>query len=363
VSLKRHRVLIVDDIVANIDILLETLKDEYTVIVATNGKKALKLASRKPQPDIILLDIMMPEMDGFEVCSRLKADNSTKNIPVIFVTTLTQSSDEAKGLELGAVDYIAKPIHPQLLKARIFNHLELKVHKDNLEELVYERTKELKLAKEATIEAMGIVAENRDPETGGHIQRTKNYMKVLAKELAFNPKYKDRLSKDMIELLYSSAPLHDIGKVAISDKILLKSTKLNSSEFEKMKEHTTIGEATIEIVQTKVGKNEFLETAKMMAVSHHEKYDGSGYPRGLKGDDIPLCGRLMALADVYDALISRRTYKEPISHSKVVEIIKNDSGTHFDPDIVDAFLNSCEKFREIAIEFAQSEEELKFINQ
>jgi putative two-component system response regulator len=354
--------MIVDDIAANIDILLETLRNDYTVMVATKGENALKLAQREPQPDIILLDIMMPQMDGFEVCRRLKSNEYTKQIPVIFVTTLTQSDEEAKGLGLGAVDYITKPIHPQLVKARISNHLELKRHKDHLEELVNERTKELKLAKEATIEAMGIVAENRDPETGGHIQRTKNYMKVLSSELAVNPKYQDILTDDTIELYYSSAPLHDIGKVAISDKILLKPTQLNEDEYNKMKEHTIIGEATIAMVQNKVGKNEFLETAKLMAVSHHEKYDGSGYPRGLKGDDIPLCGRLMAIADVYDALITRRTYKEPITHSKVVEMIKSESGTHFDPDIVEAFLNSSEQFRQIAIEFAQSDEELRSIN-
>jgi len=351
VALKKQRVLIVDDTPRNIEVLVELLQDEYIVQVATQGETALKLAFRRPHPDIILLDIMMPKMDGFEVCRRLKRDQKTQNIPVIFVTSLTENKDEVKGLELGAVDYITKPIHPELLKARLFNHLELKRHKDNLEELVDERTKELKLAKEATIEAMGIVAENRDPETGGHIHRTKNYMKVLAKELAINPKYTDALSKEMIELLYSSAPLHDIGKVAISDKILLKPSKLDKDEYDRIKEHTTIGEATIETVQNTVGKNEFLETAKLMAASHHEKFDGTGYPRGLQGYDIPLCGRLMALVDVYDALISRRTYKEPISHSKVVEMIKSERNKHFDPDIVDAFLNSCEMFKQIALEF------------
>lgn len=353
----KQRILIVDDVAENIQVLLSTLKEEYAILVATNGEKALELAFKEPQPDIILLDIMMPGMDGYEVCERLKADDKTKDIPVIFVTALLESDDEAKGLALGAVDYITKPINPKLVKARVFNHLELKRHQDNLEELVKERTRDIKLAKEATIEAMGIVAENRDPETGGHIQRTKNYMLVLAETLALNSKYKETLTEDMIETLYSSAPLHDIGKIAISDKILLKPAKLDSAEYDTMKEHTTIGRHTIDTAQRRNGGNEFLNIAKEMACSHHEKYDGTGYPNGLKADEIPLSGRLMALADVYDAMISRRTYKAPINHTEVVDIIRKESGKHFDPDVVDAFLNSSEKFREIALEFAQSDEE------
>lgn len=353
--LEKQRVLIVDDVAENIQVLLSTLKDKYAVLVATNGEKALNIALNEPHPDIILLDIIMPDIDGYEVCRQLKADSRTKDIPIIFVTALLESEDEAKGLQLGAVDYITKPINPVLVKARIFNHLELKKHQDNLEGLVKERTKELQLAKEATIEAMGIVAENRDPETGGHIQRTKNYILVLAKKLAQVSKYKDILDEKTIELYYISAPLHDIGKVAISDKILLKPDKLDDDEYKIMKEHTTIGERTIELAQDRIEKNEFLDIAKKMAASHHEKYDGSGYPKGLKGDEIPLCGRLMALADVYDALISRRPYKEPIEHLKVLEMIKNERGKHFDPDVVDAFLSSSEEFREIAKRFAQDD--------
>ena len=359
--LEKQRILIVDDVPENIQVLLSTLKNDFAILVATSGEKAIDLAFKEPQPDLILLDIMMPVMDGYEVCRILKADDKTKKIPIIFVTALTGSDDEAIGLHLGAVDYITKPINPDLVKARITNHLELKRHRDNLEELVNERTLELKLAKEATREAMGIVAENRDPETGGHIQRTKNYMLILAKTLALNPKYTDILTEDMIETLYSSAPLHDIGKVAISDRILLKPAKLESNEFDIMKQHASIGENTIDTAQNRIGKNEFLDIAKQMAASHHEKYDGTGYPRGLSGDKIPLCGRLMALADVYDALISRRTYKAPISHSKVVDIIKNERAKHFDPDVVDAFLNSSEEFREVAIEFVQSDEELELL--
>lgn len=357
--IEKQRVLIVDDIAGNIQVFLSTLKDEYAILVATNGEKALKLAFKEPHPDIILLDIMMPEMDGYEVCKRLKDNETTKNIPVIFVTALSESEDEARGLKLGAVDYITKPINPDLVKARVKNHLELKRHQDKLEELVEERTLELKLSKEATIEAMGIVAESRDPETGGHIQRTKEYVHILTKKLALNKKYKEILTKDVIEALYLSAPLHDIGKVSISDNILLKPGKLTEDEFNVIKTHTTIGEKTINIVKDRLGESDFLNTAKDIASSHHEKWDGSGYPYGLQGDKIPLSGRLMALADVYDALICRRTYKDPMKHSKVVEIIKQERGKHFDPDIVDVFLNSSEEFKEVAIKFTQNDEEQK----
>lgn len=347
----KARVLIVDDIPENIQILLSTLKNDYAILVATNGEKALELSLKEPQPDIILLDIMMPGMDGYEVCKHLKDDELTKDIPVIFVTALNESEDEEKGLSLGAVDYITKPINPALVKARVSNHIALKRHRDNLQELVDERTIQLKLTQEATIEAMGIVAENRDPETGGHIQRTKNYMRILARGLSKNPKYSNVLTKNIIEQLYHSSPLHDIGKVAISDTILLKPGKLDDSERQKINEHALIGEKTIAEAQSRLGEGEFLNIAKEIAGSHHEKWDGSGYPRGLSGLEIPLSGRLMALADIYDALISKRSYKPPFGHQEVVEIIKNERGKHFDPDIVDTFLELNEEFHKIALKF------------
>lgn len=351
----RQRVLIVDDIPENIQVLLSTLKDDFAILVATSGKKAIKLAFNEPRPDIILLDIMMPEMNGYEVCERLANDKRTAEIPIIFVTALNESENEAKGLGLGAVDYITKPINPELVKARVSNHLELKKHRDHLQELVDERTLELKLSKEATVEAMGIVAESRDPETGGHIQRTKNYVRILAQKLAQNPKYKNVLTKEIIEQLYHSAPLHDIGKIAISDKILLKPGKLDESEFATMKEHALIGEATIKDTQKRLGYNNFLNIAKEIAGTHHEKFDGTGYPNGLKGYEIPLSGRIMALADVYDALISKRSYKPPFTHEDVVKIIQDESGKHFDPEIVNAFLELNEEFYNIALQFKEEE--------
>lgn len=347
----KPRVLIVDDTPESINILLNALKDEFSVIAANNGQKAIERASKDPIPDIILLDVMMSEMDGYEVCKTLKSHNETKNIPIIFVTALGESKDELKGLQLGAVDFITKPINPTLVKTRVHNHLELKRHRDHLQELVDERTLELKQSKEAAIEAMGIVAEHRDPETGDHIRRTKSYVRILAEKLAESPKYKDILTKDMIETLYFSAPLHDLGKVAISDSILLKPGPLTDDEFEIVKSHTTIGEHTISITQKMFADSKFLNIAKEIAGSHHEKWDGTGYPRELKGDAIPLSGRIMALADVYDALISRRTYKEPIIHSEVVKMIKDESGKYFDPNLVDAFLQIQNEFREISEEF------------
>ena len=347
----KSTVLIVDDAPENIQVLLSTLKNDFAILVATSGEQALELSIKEPQPDIILLDIIMPVMDGYEVCKRLKDNELTKDIPVIFVTALNESEDEKKGLSLGAVDYISKPINSDLVKARVTNHIELKRHRDNLQELVDERTMQLKLAKEATIEAMGIVAENRDPETGGHIQRTKNYMRILAERLSKNQKYSSVLTTNIIEQLYHSAPLHDIGKIAIPDKILLKPGKLNDSEIIIMKEHARIGEVTIEVTQLRLGESDFLNIAKEIAGTHHEKWDGSGYPKGLSGLEIPLSGRLMALADVYDALISKRSYKPPFEHEEVVKIIKDESGKHFDPEIVDAFLELNEEFYKIALEF------------
>ena len=349
---EKKRLLIVDDVADNIRILFNAFKDDCSILTATNGQDAIKLSLQDPQPDLILLDVMMPGMSGYEVCKILKDNDETKDIPVIFVTAVNEKEGELEGLSLGAVDYITKPINLDLVRVRVFNHLELKEYRDDLKELVHKRTQQLQLAKEATVEAMGIVAESRDSETGGHIQRTKNYMYILANKLSEHPKYKETLTKSMIDLLSNSAPLHDIGKIAIPDEILLKPGKLEEDEFEIMKEHAIIGETTIADVQKRLGESDFLNTAKEIAGSHHEKWDGSGYPRKLSGDDIPLSGRLMALADVYDALISKRSYKLPFTHEKVLEIITNDKAKHFDPDIVDVFLELHEEFLKISMEFS-----------
>jgi len=354
---KNPHILIVDDIRANVIILENLLTKDYDISVAYSGAEALEIVSGPATPDLILLDIMMPEMDGYEVCRRLKGEAATKNIPVIFVTALSDVDDEAKGLALGAVDYISKPLNQYLLRARVKNQLELKHHRDHLEELVRKRTEELEITQEVTIECMASLAECRDPETGGHIKRTQNYIQALALKLRDNPKYKAFLNDKMLNLLYKSAPLHDIGKVAIRDSIFLKPGKLTDEEFDAMKKHTTYGRDTIRSAASKLGHDSFLRYAEEIAYTHQEKWDGSGYPRGLKGTEIPISGRLMAIADVYDALISLRVYKKPFTHTEAVNTIIRGRGSHFDPDMVDAFISIQEEFRQIAIHSADFEEE------
>ncbi|WP_080805901.1 response regulator [Desulfamplus magnetovallimortis] len=360
-ELSEFIVMVVDDTETNIDVLVETLGDQYDVRVAMDGETALEAVADE-KPDLILLDIMMPGMDGYQVCEELKSNPETSNIPVIFLTAMTETQDEARGLELGAVDYVTKPFSPDLVKARVKNQIELKKYRDHLEDVVKERTRELLLTQEVTIESMGTLAEYRDPETGGHIKRTRNYVKRLAQHLSKNPKFEHLLDEKAIDILYKSAPLHDIGKVGVRDNILLKPGRLTEEEFEEMKLHTVYGHDAILINEKKLGEGSFLSVARDIAHTHQEKWDGSGYPRGLKGEDIPLSGRLMALADVYDALISKRVYKPPFSHQKAVEIIKEGRGSHFDPDMVDAFMEIAEDFRQIALEYADCEEEREMLS-
>jgi putative two-component system response regulator len=356
------RILLVDDNTTNLQLLHETLDGlGYRLLIAKNGETALAIA-QKANPALILLDIMMPEMDGYEVCRRLKSDERTDRIPVIFITALVDEEDEAKGLGLGAVDYITKPINPELVRARVHNHLELKHHQDHLENLVAERTRRLALVQAVTIEGLATLAEYRDPETGGHIKRTQNYVKVLAKKLKEHPRFRDGLNDEIIELLYMSAPLHDVGKVGVPDHILLKADKLTDDEFGEMKKHTNYGHDALWVTEQKLGDDSFLRHAREIAYTHQEKWDGSGYPSGLKGDEIPISGRLMALADVYDALISKRIYKPPFPHEKAVEIIVEGKGKHFDPDIVDAFVELENTFRNIALSFADHDEERKMLS-
>ncbi len=267
--------------------------------------------------------------------------------------------NEIKGLKTGALDYISKPFKLEILEARVNNQLGLKAARNeikalnlNLENLVRERTKELMLTREATIESMGVLAEYRDRETGEHIIRTKNYIKEVALHLKSHPRFKDYLDDNTIEMLYLSAPLHDIGKVGIPDAILLKPGKLTEEEFTEMKKHTTYGRDILAASEKKLGSTSFLRYAKEIAGAHHEKWDGTGYPYGLKGEEIPISGRLMAIADVYDALSSKRPYKPPFPHEQAVQIIKKGCGTHFDPDIVNAFIELEDKFKEIAVTFA-----------
>ena len=359
---REEKILLVDDNTTNLQLLHETLDGRgYRLLIAKNGKIALAIA-RKANPALVLLDIMMPEMDGYEVCRRLKSDDKTNRIPVIFITALADEDDEAKGLALGAVDYITKPFNPELVRARVRIHLELKQHQDHLEQLVKQRTRRLELTQAVTIESLATLAEYRDPETGGHIKRTQNYVKVLAKQLKQHPRFRDKLNDEVIDLLYMSAPLHDLGKIAVSDHILHKAGKLTDEEFEEMKKHTNYGHDALRITEQKLGENSFLRFAREIAYTHQEKWDGSGYPTGLKGDEIPISGRLMALADVYDALISKRVYKPPFPHEKAVQIIAEGKGRHFDSDIVNAFVELENTFRNIALSFADHDEERQMLS-
>jgi putative two-component system response regulator len=270
--------LIVEDTEINIDVLVETLGDDYLIRVSLDGESALKNVEANI-PDLILLDIMMPGMDGYEVLRRLKANPATSKIPVIFLTAMSGEHDEAKGLAMGAIDYITKPFNPELVKARVANHLMLKAYRDNLEILVEERTQELRQTQDAIINSMGVLAEYRDPETGGHIKRTQNYVSTLAIQVKDHPRFQHILDPKTINYYHKCAPLHDIGKVAIRDSILLKPGKLTDEEYREMKKHTVFGRDAIHICEMQIPGTHFLKYAGEIAYTHHEKWDGTGYPR------------------------------------------------------------------------------------
>lgn len=353
--MENPKILVVDDSRHNLDFIIGALKTDYRINVATNGPDGIRLA-QKESPSLILLDVMMPKMDGYEVLNRLQADTQTRDIPVIFLTALDDDADEEKGLENGAVDYITKPFNPRLLKRRIKNHIALKEHQTDLEQMVARRTRMLNLTQDVTIEIAGNLAEYRDPETGFHIKRTRNIVKTLALRMRqSHADPKNKLDDNYIDLLVKSAPLHDIGKVGIPDRILLKPGRLEPEEFESMKQHTVYGRDIIAASEKRLGAESFLRIARKIAFSHHEKWDGSGYPQGLRGSQIPLSGRLMALADVYDALCSRRVYKDAFTHEQAVKIIRSSRGSHFDPQLTDLFILHEKEFQNIAKKYPDPE--------
>ena len=357
---EKATILVVDDTPDNLALMSGLLQENYRIKVATNGEKALKIARGDNPPDLILLDVMMPEMDGYEVCRRLKAEQATREIPVIFLTARSDIEDERSGLNLGAVDYITKPISPPILTARIRTHLHLKATADflrdkneYLEQEVAKRTKEVRALQDVAILAMASLAETRDSETGYHIRRTQLYVDALARRLQRHPRFALLLNDQVIEMFVKSAPLHDIGKVGIPDAVLLKPGPLTPDEFAIMKTHTIIGRDAIVNAERQLGKKvAFLHYAKENAYYHHEKWDGSGYPEGLAGEAIPLSARLMAVADVYDALVSPRIYKPMMTHEAALSIISEGSGSHFDPHIVDAFREIHTQIRAIADQYA-----------
>ena len=364
----RATLLVVDDTPENISLISTLLNPFYKVKVANSGEKGLRIARSDTAPDLILLDVMMPGMDGYELCRRLKADAVTRDIPIIFLTAKTEVQDETHGLDLGAMDYITKPISPPILLARVRNHLELKAGRDLLQDRnaflegeVQKRTREVAAVQDVTIHAMASLAETRDNETGKHLRRTQFYLKLLAEKLRHHPRFSGALDSDKtIDLLFKSAPLHDIGKVGIPDAILLKPGRFEPFEFEIMKRHTTLGRDAIVAAQESLDLElPFLTYAKEIAYSHQEKWDGSGYPEGLSGEAIPLSARIMAVADVYDGLISRRVYKPAMPHDQAVAFMRQGRGVHFDPLLLDAFLELNDQFKAIADRYLDSDAELE----
>ncbi|MES9964523.1 MAG: two-component system response regulator [Candidatus Sedimenticola sp. 20ELBAFRAG] len=324
-STYEQSILVVDDIPDNIEVLRGILKPNYTVMAAINGEKALEIARSDNRPDMILLDVMMPGMDGYDVCRKLKEDPKTAGIPVIFITAKDEIENEELGFDLGAVDYITKPIRPRIVLSRVKTHIALYDQNRTLEYKVRERTALLNQTRLQIIQRLGRAAEYKDNETGMHIMRMSNYSRLLAQAAGMDDTW--------VELLYNAAPMHDIGKIGIPDSILLKPGKLDAQEWETMKTHCDIGARII----GRHSDSDLLRLARSVALTHHEKWNGSGYPHGLAGENIPLVGRIVAIADVFDALTSIRPYKDAWPVDKAVEWMKSESGQHFDPDLVEKF--------------------------
>ncbi len=320
----KQSILVVDDTPENIDLLSEILCDDYRIRVATSGEKALKIVYSDDPPDLILLDIMMPGLSGLEICRRLKTNPDRRRIPIIFVTAMSSTEDERIGLETGAVDYITKPISPPIVKARVRTHLALYDQSRELERMVRQRTHELMTTRQQIIRRLGRAAEFKDNETGNHVLRMSHYARLIAEQYG--------LGLEATSILFNTAPMHDIGKIGIPDAILLKPGKLDAEEWKIMYQHPIMGAEII-------GKhdNDLLETARIIALTHHEKWDGSGYPQGLKGECIPLEGRIVAIADVFDALVSERPYKKPVPLDEALAYMEGQAGIHFDPALMQAF--------------------------
>ncbi len=349
----QHTVLVVDDTVGNLTVLSEILRGDYRVKAASNGQKALSIAMSAKPPDIILLDIMMPEMDGYEVCRQLKMDDRTRRIPVIFVTALGEVEDESRGLELGAVDYLTKPISAPVVKARVRTHLRLYDQERHLSELVDERTSELQQSRLDIIWRLARAGEFRDEDTGSHVIRVGLYARLLAQALG--------LPATQVRQLQVATPLHDIGKIGVPDSVLLKPGKLTDEEWAMIRQHCGIGRAILSEPSAAMrsqltpstwqalaqADNPLLEAAAAIADTHHEKWNGRGYPHGLAKQDIPIEGRIVALADVYDALSSSRPYKSAYPEPKVLAILEEGCGEHFDPSVYEVFLQLIDQFRDI----------------
>lgn len=336
----RQTILVVDDTPENIDVLTEVLAPSYQTKVATNGEKALRILAGEHKPDLILLDIMMPGISGYEVCQRLKRNSDTRGIPIIFVTAMGEMEDEKKGLELGAVDYITKPISPAIVLARVRTHLALYDQTRELEQMVAQRTAELQTTRLQIIRRLGRAAEFKDNETGNHVIRMSHYARLTALALG--------MQEARADLLFHAAPMHDVGKIGIPDNILLKPGKLDAQEWEVMRQHPQMGADIIG-----QHKDALLEAAYSVALTHHEKWDGSGYPHGLRGEEIPLFGRIVAIADVFDALTTARPYKSAWSVEEALSHIQASAGQHFDPGLMAAFNTALPQILTIRARYAE----------
>ncbi|MDR3011689.1 MAG: response regulator [Chitinispirillales bacterium] len=352
---ERKTVFLVDDNVTNLTLGKNALAGgRYNVFTLNSGERLFKMLE-KNIPDIILLDVEMPEMDGYDVIKALKANEKTAHIPVIFLTAKTDGESEYTGLTLGAIDYITKPFTPSLLLKRLEVHLliesqrkELETYNENLQKMVNEKTETVVELKNAILKTMAEMVDCRDDATGGHIERTQGYLGILVDAMRKRGIYEEEIAQWDINLLVQSAQLHDLGKISIKDNILQKPGKLTPEEFEVIKAHTAFGERIIDKIKVKGAEQEFLNHAKVLISSHHERWDGTGYPLGLRGLEIPLPGRLMAIADVYDALVSERPYKDAFTHDAAVAIILDGRETHFDPVLVDLFLEITDEFKAIS---------------
>ncbi|OEU50779.1 MAG: two-component system response regulator [Desulfuromonadales bacterium C00003096] len=347
-------IMIVDDTPENLHLLSNLLrKADYGVSAFPHGALALRAASQR-QPDLILLDITMPGLDGYEVCAQLKADQTLRDIPVIFISALDDTIDKTKAFRAGGVDYITKPFHVEEVYARVNTHLQLRRSQQqleaanvSLEQQVAEQLKEINRSQRAMIFALAKLSHMRDDDTGLHLERVQDLCRALAEKLAADSEYAEMVTADFIETIYQASPLHDVGKVGINDKIMLKPGKLTIEEFEIMKTHASLGAATLEFVYAKYPHNDFVRMGIDIAKYHHERWDGTGYPCGLAGEEIPLSARIMALVDVYEALRAKRPYKEPFSHQKAKKIIVDGCGSYFDPQVVNAFCTIDSEFDKI----------------
>lgn len=347
---EKPSILCVDDDPTNLRFLMEVLKKEYTVYLAPSGERALAFLNKR-RPDLILLDIEMPGMSGYEVIRVIKQQEEWRDIPIIFLTGVEGRENEQAAFDLGAVDYILKPISAGIVKSRAGLHIELETYRKNLEGLVELRTDQLDRTQDCILDMLANMTSYRDNETGAHIKRTTYYTEVILENLIMQDHPAFQMDEDYAESMIKSAKLHDIGKVAVPDNILLKPGRLTPEEFEMIKLHTVYGAEILDNAMEELGDtSSFLNVAREIIIGHHEKWDGTGYPNGFAGEDIPLAARVMALVDVYDALISRRPYKEGMSHEKALSILYKDAGTHFDPRLVEISEPVFPVFEQIAEE-------------